>query len=563
MKPSILIVMLDFLVCSLLMFVVGTGGNQTQFVTAPPPGLHAEFSPEALQTQQEEWNRTYDQETLLTKLQSETTAKEQLQARLAETTATLVTREANLKTLAEEKSRVEQAKVQTEKELAGVETQLARVAAERAKLQQEGEAAKESLAKLHTEQSQLQQQKVQLEQHASQLGQTVASQQATISTLSEEVRASQLRVETQLTDVAQGQQQMTASLTRLDDFARTLPGILQQSVVDMRKDQEVAQQNTAALAESVKNIEAALNAEERAKLMQAVTDMAKGQQGLQSQLDSLIKNGSGGQVGESLNTILAGQDALRQQTAKLGDQIESIKARGPGPFKAVRGARLALTVKLATRDPREATTASFKSAAYPPVVNVDGHAYIIAAAQTFGLAWGPATDPQSQFTEFTHTLTRTGETPWKAGLDSAVCVLRADSHVAAVELPAVVPGLTVMELAGADAILQADMRKLNIFKSTAGGLSFEVEASPDLADSRYVIVKRTLRGPATWFENPAYRADTADYMVTTDGKLIGIMVNRERCFILNKANVRDCALTAPLSNAQQFQAAAQQYSRVK
>jgi hypothetical protein len=194
---------------------------------------------------------------------------------------------------------------------------------------------------------------------------------------------------------------------------------------------------------------------------------------------------------------------------------------------------------------------------------VDGHSYLVATAQTLGLAWGPATDPQNQFTEFDYTITRAGETPWKAELDAPACVLRADSHVAAVELKQTVPGLSVMELAGTDAILQADMRKLNIFKSNAAGLSFEVEASPDLADSQYVVVKRTLRGPATWFENPAYRADTGDYMVTTDGKLIGIMVSRERCFILNKDNIRDCALTAPLANVHQFQAAAQQYLRGK
>ncbi|MEI6084652.1 MAG: hypothetical protein WCS70_10160 [Verrucomicrobiota bacterium] len=556
MKPSILIVMLDFLVCSLLMFVVGTGGSQTQLATSPGPGAHAEFSVAAIQAQQEEWNRDYEQQTLLTQLQTETTEKQQLQARLSETSATLAAREAGLKALAEEKAKTEQA-------LTGVETQLTRVSAERERLAKEGEAAKEAVAKLQVEQTALQTQKATLEQHAAQLGQTVASQQSTITTLSQEVRASQVRVETQLNEVAQGQQEMTATLTRLDDFARTLPGVLQQNVVDMRKEQEVAQQNAAALAENVKNMDSALNAEERARLMQAVSDVAKGQQGLQSQLDSLIKNGTGGQVSNSLNSILAGQDALQKQTAKLGDQIESIKARGPGPFKAVRGARLALTVKLATRDPREGTTASFKSAAYPPVVNVAGQSYVVATAQTLGLGWNAATDPQNQFTEFSYIVTRAGETPWSAELDAPICVLRADTHVAAVELKQTIPGLSVMELAGADAMLQADQRKLNIFKSNAAGLSFEVEASPDLADGRYIVVKRTLRGPATWFENPAYRADTGDYMVTTDGKLVGIMVSRERCFILNKDNVRDCALTAPLTDAHQFRSAAQQYSKAK
>src|SRR2546426_189669 len=121
MKPSILIVMLDFLVCSLLLFIIGTGGKQTQFATSAPPAVHEEFSPTAMQAQQEEWNRDYEQQALLAQLQMATTEKEQLHARLTETSATLAVREANLKSVSEEKARVEQAKSQTEQALSAVE----------------------------------------------------------------------------------------------------------------------------------------------------------------------------------------------------------------------------------------------------------------------------------------------------------------------------------------------------------------------------------------------------------------------------------------------------------
>src|ERR1043166_9501653 len=117
MKPSILIVMLDFLVCSLLLFVIGTGGSQTRFATAAPPAVHEEFSAAAMQTQQEEWNRDYEQQALLTQLQAETTEKVQLRARLGETTA-------NLRAVAEEKAKVEESKTRIEQSLANVETHL-------------------------------------------------------------------------------------------------------------------------------------------------------------------------------------------------------------------------------------------------------------------------------------------------------------------------------------------------------------------------------------------------------------------------------------------------------
>jgi len=123
--------------------------------------------------------------------------------------------------------------------------------------------------------------------------------------------------------------------------------------------------------------------------------------------------------------------------------------------------------------------------------------------------------------------------------------------------------LSTMELAGPDAVLQTDLTKLHVFKSTAAGLSFEVDASPDMADPRYLTVKNQLRGVASWFENPAYRPEAGDYMVTTDGKLVGIMVNRERCFVLSPENILNCALSIPLADADQFERAVQQFQKIR
>jgi predicted nuclease with TOPRIM domain len=569
MKTSILIVMLDFLVCSLLLFVIGSGGKQTQFATSASPAVHDEFSAAAMQAQQEEWNRDYEQQGLLAQLNTTTTENEQLRGRLSETSATLAAREANLKALAEETARVEQARTQTEQALTTVASQLARATAEQTKLQQEGDAAKESLTKVQTEltglqtqQTQLQTEKTQLEQHAQQLGQTVASQQATISTLSEEVRASQNRVEAQMGDVAKEQQEMGSTLGRLDEFARTLPATIQKNVAGVHDEQQAMQQNVAALAEDVKSLQAGLSADEKARLMQAVADVGKGQQELQSRLDTLIKAGQNDQIGQSLNTIENGQESLRQQTAKLGDQIESIKAHGPGPFKAVKGARLELLVAIGKQDSPESPTYRFKSAAYPPVVNVGGRSFVVANAQTFGFGWWALSD-MGEITRLKYTVDKAGDTPWTGTLTTPACALRADPHVVAAELSGTVPGLSTMELAGPEAVLQTDQRKLQVFKSTATGLSFEADTSPDLADPRYLVVKRPLRGVASWFENPAYRADTGDYVVTSDGKLVGIMVGRERCFIITKDNLLDCAATVPLADARQFQPAVATFRKLK
>jgi len=568
MKPSILVVMLDFLVCSLLMFVVGSGGQQSRFASsAPAAAVAPEFSPAALQVQQDEWNRDYEQQSLLAQLGTQTAEADQLRVRLQQTSTTLADREANLQALTAEKARVEQARAQTAQALATVEGQLTRVSAERARLQQEGDAAKKQLAGLQVEltglqaeQAKLQQEKAELHQRAEQLGGTVASQQATITTLTDEVRASQTRVETQLADVARGQQAMGTTLAELDAFTRTLPAAIQKTAAATHDEQQTLQQNLAALADNVRELQAGLNAEERAHLMQAVTDVAQGQRDLRSRLDTLIEAGPGAQVGESLDQIAAGQEALRQQTARLGDQIESIKSRGPGPFKAVKEARLEWRTAIARRDAADGTLVRFRAATYPPVIRVDGKSYVIANVQTLGLTWwGLGSDyDRGKITQLEYTASRTGEPAWSSAVTTPACVLRADPRVVVVELDQPGPGLTAMELAPSGATLQSDQRKLHVFKSTAAGLSFEAEMSPDLADLQYLVVKRALRGVAAWFENPAYRAGVGDYVVTPDGKLVGIMVSRDQCFVISKEMLGDCALTVPLADPEQFLRAARE-----
>jgi hypothetical protein len=66
----------------------------------------------------------------------------------------------------------------------------------------------------------------------------------------------------------------------------------------------------------------------------------------------------------------------------------------------------------------------------------------------------------------------------------------------------------------------------DIESHAAGSLRLDIDAvnDADLADSYYLVIKRPLRGVAAWFENPANRAAVGDYVVTADGKLVGIML---------------------------------------
>jgi hypothetical protein len=565
MKPNILVVMLDFLVCSLLFFVVGKGGGmQVRETAAAKRTVHEEFAPAAIQQMEEQWNRDYQQQTLLAQLSTQTAESDRLReniqsltANLNQTTTALTAKEREAAELMAVTTKREQELQQLAEQKTKVEQEKAKVEQDKTQIAQKLTTTETELTKLSTEHGKLQEEKQTLQQQTQQLGQTVANQQTTIQTLAQEVRASQVKMESQMTDFAANQQQMGATLGKLDEFARTLPATMQQNITGVRADQQALQDNIAGVLEGLHALQADLNPEERQAMSKAIGDVAKGQQELQSRVEGLLGGGDGAQIVASLNNIQSGQEALRAQATGLGKQLEAMQARKPGPYKAVKASRLEMQVNIIARDPDEPTYSRFKATAYPPLVKVDNRALIVASSQNLGLYWwGLNWSIRTEVQELKHTVVRNEQPVWTAPLTGTANVLRADSHIAVVELTSTTPGLAAMELAGPDAAIQQDQRKFFVFKSTAAGLSFEVDTAPDLSDNRYLIIKRPLRGVASWFENPAYRADTGDYLTTADGKLVGIMISREKCFLVTRENLLDYVAGVPLDDKRQFQKAA-------
>ncbi|MCX7914683.1 MAG: hypothetical protein N3A53_00055 [Verrucomicrobiae bacterium] len=540
MKPSILIVMLDFLVCSLLLFVVGDGGPVPRRSHAT--GVHEAFSASALEAQQQEWDREYERQMLRARLERETTIRQQLEAQLAATTVTLAERESQLRVLTEEQARLHQLQQQTEQTRRAVEEQLARVEAERARLAGEGEAMKAELARVEAEHTRLLQEKTELARRAAQLGETVASQQATITLLSEEIRAAQARMESQLGEVLRGQVVMNDSLAQLETFTRQLPAQLQTALTDFAADQRRMQDDIAALLAAAREVQAALAPDERARLLGAIEDLQRGQQELSERLRGLYGAGGEAALADALGALQAGQVALTEQTARLAERLETVQAQRPGPHRAVRAARLEWRTELRARHRRDGTEVRFRAQTFPPTVQLGERIGMVLPAQTLGVNWR-GTGPEYEITEMVHTLRRHGEIIWQGRLAGVTCVFPDEPRLVFVPLPALVSDVQPLRLAEAETVSD----QLYVFKSTAAGLSFVAETAVDLADERYRVLKQPLRGMAAWFENPAYRGQLGDALLTADGQFVGILVARDRAFILTPQTILDCPL--PVSSA--------------
>jgi chromosome segregation ATPase len=586
MKPSILVVMLDFLVCSLLMFVVGdTSGPQPSPAhassSAAVGSLHDDFGPAAVEAMRAEWNQDYEQQILLAQLNTQRTENEQLRGslvatsdQLSQTSATLSAKQAEAQALQELTAQREQAiqKLDTNlKELAAQkeqetqalqalnaarEQQIQQLDAQKQKAQQELASTQADLSHLATEREKLRQEQATLQQRTQQLAQTINSQQDTIRTLTENVSAGQSRLEGQFARFAEDQQRMGNTLSQLETWSRSLPDVIRENTVGISKDQETLMANIAALTDRVAGLQAGLSEADRQALMQAVNNVASGQKQLQAQLDTVIQNGQNDQIAGKLGSIQTGQDALRNQTASLASQIEELQARKEGPFKAVKNSRVELRVAISKKRYEGDTPYRFRSTLFPPLVQVDNQTYVIANTEDIGLNWWvlSAANQRGEITELQFSVAATdGAQSPAALLQAEACVLAADTRVAALPAAAALKNTVGLELAGAEAVLQAGQRTLHVFKTTSAGLSFEVETSPSLEDNRYLQVKRNLRGIAAWYENPAYRPAAGDYLVTTDGKLVGIMVDHEKCFILTKDRIASCAQSIPLADPAGFQ----------
>jgi len=520
MKPSILIVMLDFLVCSLLFFVVGPEGTPTRpgrGANAAQPAVHEVFAPAAMQAQQEQWNRDYEQQQLLARLSAETRAGEQLRGTVASLNANLQDASAALTARQRELQQREAALATLSGEKAKAEAEKSRIETEKAQIERERVNLTQALSKVETQLVALSSEKTELTRRTAQLGQTVASQQDTIKTLADDVRASQIRLEQQFVQATDNQREL--------------------------------QDTIAGLAAQLEAIQAELTGPEREELTKVVTAVAKGQQELNASVQEFVKTGP--VVTQGLENLQTGQTALREQAVELAKKVEAIQARKPGPFNAVKSARLELQIAMAKRDYRDAPVSRYRATAFPFAVKVDSNRVLIVMhGQALGLNWWALSPAYAggEMVELKHVARREGPPPWSATLDGNVSRLKADGRIVALE----VAGDFGMELAGSDAVLKSDLRNLHVFKSNAAGLSFEAEIAPDLTDSRYLIVRRPLRGLAAWLENPAYRADTGDYVVTPDGKLVGIMVTREKCLLLTRENIADYSATVPLNNKSEF-----------
>jgi hypothetical protein len=100
--------------------------------------------------------------------------------------------------------------------------------------------------------------------------------------------------------------------------------------------------------------------------------------------------------------------------------------------------------------------------------------------------------------------------------------------------PAMLLGRAGLEKRGA--------RDLYVFKRTAEGLGFAVDIAPDLGHPGYLILRNTYNRFINFLttqlvSTAAQRPEAGDFVVTSEGAVVGVMVDAERAYVLADADI--------------------------
>ncbi len=558
MRLAILIVIMDFLVSSLLLFITGPedwrmtgGGTEAASVAA------AEFSPAALAALEARWLREAQEAVVSRKLLTQETDI----ARLHRESADLEAVKSSLETALDRERQALQAKAQQldqqAREAERLRQEQERLAAAVREREQTIVSQQDSIAALTRSAQRLEdlarrQDQVQTALVGIQAGQQALStnlvtlqQQGTLAqdTLSE-VAGRQSAMTLRLGELQSSQTRMEATLDSVHTLAANLPAALQAGLQGIARDQQRLETSVAGLAGALPALTPVGSPADFQGFEDKLSALSAQHAALQQALYAMI-TGRTDQIAGGLSGLRQNQDAMQSDLKALAARVEDIGAKRPGPFRPFRDARVELRVALTEEfrgsDVTERQFDTYATILYPPLLSGGDRLWIPAGYRDLGLDWTGITSDL----RFVYYRVAQRGGAMSALLQSSLRALAENPRVvlipfAAPDDPALtaagITNVAPMAILGRDALERRGTDALHLFKRSSEGLSFAIEAALDMNDPRYLVVRRSVRA---WtgllqkaFTNPNARPEPGDFVVTDDGQFVGVMTDAERCLVL-------------------------------
>lgn len=599
MRPALLVVIMDFLVSSLLLFVSGPGDGwsaRQRPAGGEPPAAAPEFSTAALQEMERQWQAQYQEqfrEMRLLDQQSQLAraadAQRRLQAlqtglerQLADRAAQLEqeqqrraaaeaerlrlaaehqNQQASLQEAAQRLQDLDRQRAALLQEQARMQAQIADTAGERAAAQAEARNLQNLKAELENQVAGL---RGRLQAQAETIGaqhRTIASQQEVIDQSLQDVTRMQSRLETKTDQLSGKQDQMQALLRDFQAMAEGLPEAVRAPARDLALEQQRLNELVRRLSDTVAEA-GARNLDEAARTLadSRLETLAAMQQNLQEDLRKLLEQGMQPGLQQELQAVQQQQAALQSGISGLAGRLEEMETRQAGPFANLRDACLpvssSLTAAYGNVDDPAAHTEVFENTVYAPLLTANGAVWLVLHGRDLGLKWAAAA-PALHGVHW-NAQTRGGAAVWRAA-NGRAALLENEPALVRLECASATAadgrafGIRPMSIIGRAELAQRGARDVFLVKRQADGAAFAVDAAPDQATPAYLKIRRALRPWANfvarrlWLD-PRSQAEPGDFIVTSEGAMVGVMVDEQRCRVLDTADFSPAARPLPLAD---------------
>ena len=582
MRPALLVIIMDFLVSSLLLFISGPGvGLAPEARRAAAWEAASEFSSAAVLEMEQQWAREYqqllaetristqaDQLSLLTSRSRELAeARARLENQVVAQGSELDKRQAAIGDLQNQRARQEAAlratqdQVQvlardktaltTEKE--EVERRAAQLAAAKAEIERllrEAEAKKMELL------GQSQQLRTRVAEQAETIRkqtETLASQQQTIQQDISTLARDQTKIAGSTEALRLGQEQIQALLANFQALAARLPAEMQGHARHVAEQQQRLENAVTGLVAMARNYNPELSAAEQQQIREQLDNLARLNRGLELRLGEMAAAGAGNaQIGDDLRAVRRQQTTLQDEMGGLAVKLGEFEAKQIGPYAKFRDARVLLRAGLTARRVGGAhapgpAPESFAAAVYAPLLFTTERFWLAVNVADLGITWRGL---EPDLAAMTFTLAVPGS-PAPVPLRGPVRLLVAEARIALVDLRQEVDLAAALadrgrvkpaKLIGRAGLEKRGARDLYLFKRSAEGQGFAVEVAPDLGRPGYLIIRRTYNRWINFLathllSNAGTSAEAGDFLVTAEGEVVGVMVDDLRGYVLSDSDL--------------------------
>lgn len=609
MRPSLLVIIMDFLVSSLLLFVSGPGsreGGVAQRAIHGPTAAETapEFAPAAVVEMEQQWAREYQQQLAETKISTQAeqlaaldargrelaAARAHLSEQVAQQSSELNRRQTaitqmtmSIAELRAERARQDAALEQTKQQAAKLAEEKNTVSAARDALQQQAEQLAAAKAATEKKLSETEAQRQTAAEQAAQLrrrlteqtvtiqrqNETLASQQQTIREDLRGLAQTQTRIEDKAEAIRRGQADMQNALARFQTFAAGLPQEWKDSAQQIAAQQVRLTGAVSGLTALVHSQSPAQGNVERQTVNDRIEALTGLNRELNRQLSTLATTGlDTGRLGEDLRAVRRQQQELQEEIGGLASKLGEMETRQIGPFAKFRDARLAIrtslaAVKIGGMDAPGPAPSTFTATTYAPLLYAGGRFWLVVHVGDLGVTWR----------DLDTDLDKLNFSAIVPGLQAVPLLLHGPAHTLATE-----PRLALLDLRQEPAIMAAladrsrvkpamllgraglekrGVRDLYVFKRTAEGLGFAVDIAPDLGHPGYLLLRNTYNRFINFLttqlvSTAAQRPEAGDFVVTSEGAVVGVMVNAERAYVLADADITTGGRAISLATPRDF-----------